>query len=122
MGSQSKKFENSNTMPKAGEKKPVDKAAPKKAAPKAKVAKKSKKPQTAYFIFSGEKRAEVSKANPALRNNEVVTELAERWKGVSDSEEKKYTDKAAAEKKKFEDDKKAAAELRKNKRAEKKSA
>ncbi|KAJ0402571.1 hypothetical protein P43SY_006810 [Pythium insidiosum] len=48
-----------------------------------------KKPQSAYFIFSGEKRKEITEANPGLRVGEVQKLITARWKELTAEEKEK---------------------------------
>jgi len=59
-----------------------------------------KRPQSSYFIFSGEKRPEVSAKFSSI--GEVSKELGRLWKELSDDDKKPYVEKAAAAKAAYE--------------------
>jgi len=40
-------------------------------------------------------RAEVLKANPTIKQTEIMAKMGEMWKGLSDSEKAKWTKKAS---------------------------
>ncbi|KAJ0405263.1 hypothetical protein ATCC90586_009770 [Pythium insidiosum] len=61
-----------------------------------------KKPQSAYFIFSGEKRKEITEANPGLRVGEVQKLITARWKELTAEEKEVYLDLAAKDKERYE--------------------
>ncbi|ORZ39441.1 high mobility group box domain-containing protein [Catenaria anguillulae PL171] len=63
---------------------------------------KPKRPMTAFFIFSGEHRDEVKKANPDLKVGQIAKVLGERWRALSDAEKAKYQVKVDAEKKRYD--------------------
>eukprot|EP00659_Diplonema_papillatum_P004888 gene4888-7546_t len=63
-----------------------------------------KRPLSAYFIFSGEKRVEVKEENPDLKIGEVAKKLGELWGEMSDAEKKPYQKKAEALKAKYQED------------------
>jgi hypothetical protein len=62
-----------------------------------------KKPRapTAFFIFSGENRAAVRKANPKMKITEIASELGKQWRALSAEKRKAYDAKHAAAKKKL---------------------
>lgn len=43
-----------------------------------------KRPLTAYFIWMGENREAIGKANPDLKSKELVKKLGETWRGITD--------------------------------------
>jgi len=69
-----------------------------------------KKPQTAYFIFSSERRPQLKTLHPEKKITELAKLLGDEWKEKDESEKKTYQDKAKSEKedydKKFEEYKK----------------
>ncbi|GLD93419.1 hypothetical protein PINS_up002011 [Pythium insidiosum] len=61
-----------------------------------------KKPRSAYFIFSGEKRKEITDANPGLRVGDVQKLITARWKELTPEEKEVYLDLAAKDKERYE--------------------
>lgn len=53
-----------------------------------------KKPSTSYFIFTSDKRPEITKNYPEKKVTEIAKMLGDEWKGISDEEKKKYQEKA----------------------------
>merc|ERR1711861_7520 len=62
-----------------------------KKAPKDKNA--PKKPLTPFFLFSQEKREEVSKANPEMKLAQIGKKMGELWRGLSDEEKAPYKER-----------------------------
>jgi hypothetical protein len=81
----------------------MDLAAFTKAAP-------PKKPQSSYFIFCGEKRAEIIASNPGVKISEVGKLTGQMWKEITEQERKVYSDKAAVLKTKYNNSKAAKEE------------
>eukprot|EP01116_Phalansterium_solitarium_P014323 TRINITY_DN31911_c0_g1_i1.p1 TRINITY_DN31911_c0_g1~~TRINITY_DN31911_c0_g1_i1.p1 ORF type:complete len:140 (+),score=63.08 TRINITY_DN31911_c0_g1_i1:69-488(+) len=65
-----------------------------------------KRPLSAYFLFMGDNRAAVKKANPDASTGELGKLLGEAWKAVKPAEKKKYEDLAAKAKVDYEKAKK----------------
>jgi len=59
---------------------------------------KLKKPSSAYFIFSNEKRAEVQKLLGTTDFGAVTKKTVEMWKALTESTKKPWDDKAKAQK------------------------
>merc|ERR1711904_411596 len=57
-----------------------------------------KKPSSAYFIFTNEKRAEIQKQLGTTDFGAVTKKTTEMWKGLSDAARKPWDDKAQAQK------------------------
>src|SRR5688572_26888252 len=57
--------------------------------------------QSSYFIFSGEKRAEVKERIPDGKAPDIARELGSMWRALSESDKKKYTDQAAKDKERY---------------------
>merc|ERR1711971_650605 len=66
-----------------------------------------KRPLSAYFFFTGEKRAEVKAENPALKMTEIAKLLGEMWKEMDATEKAPYEKKAEIAKQKYEVEKAA---------------
>lgn len=77
-----KKTEDYANFKKSSFKKKFRKAPKDKNAPK--------KPLTPFFLFSGEKRAEVVKANPELKLAEVGKKMGEMWQALPQAEKDTY--------------------------------
>jgi len=97
-------------------KKAKGKAAPKKGSPKKKGGAKAdskkrarpakdpnapKRPTTAYFYFSADKREDIVAKNPGIKVTDVAKKIGEQWGALSEHEKKKYNDKAAADKDRY---------------------
>ena len=54
-----------------------------------------KRPMTAYFLFMGEKRAEVKNANPDFKVGDIAKELGKMWAGIDVAEKGRFEKKAA---------------------------
>lgn len=54
---------------------------------------KSNKALSPYFKFMQEQRPLVTKQLPQLSNKELITELAKRWKSLSQADKDKYKTK-----------------------------
>merc|ERR1712242_356192 len=78
--------------------KPKDPNAPKKAL-------------TAYLLFSSSVRAQSRTENPEMKMTEIAKVIGNKWKALSEEEQKKWTDLAAKQK---EDYKITIAEYQKN--------
>jgi len=63
---------------------------------------KPKRPLSAYFLFTGEKRAEVKSKHPELSNTDIVKKLGEMWRGLSPAEKKPFEDSAAKAKAEYD--------------------
>jgi structure-specific recognition protein 1 len=68
-----------------GNKKPKDKNAPKRSL-------------SAYMLFSQDERPKILAKNKNLKITEVAKEIGSSWAKLSDSDKKKYQDKAAKNK------------------------
>lgn len=64
---------------------------------------KPKRPNTNYLIFSNEIRESISKANPEAKMGEISKIISEKWKGLSDDDRQKYSDKASKDKDRYEE-------------------
>ena len=51
-----------------------------------------KKWKTGYIFYCTENRSEVKEANPDFSATQITTELAKKWKSLSDKDKKKYED------------------------------
>ena len=54
-----------------------------------------KRPMTAYFLFMGEKRAEVKNSNPDFKVGDIAKELGKMWAGIDVAEKERFEKKAA---------------------------
>merc|ERR1711871_355736 len=70
----------------------------KKAAKAVEKDERLKKPASAYFIFTNEKRAEVQKQLGTTDFGAVTKKISEMWKGLSDAARKPWDEKAKAQK------------------------
>jgi len=62
-----------------------------------------KKPQTAYFLYTGEKRSEVARDFPDLKGlGPVQQKLTEMWKGLGEEEKAEFTKKEAVAKEAYQ--------------------
>lgn len=100
-----KKEKKSEKTSKKSEKKETEKTS--KTTKKEKDPNAPKKPTTAFFAFSGEKRAEVKAENPELKPNEIASKLGAMWKEMSEDEKKPYNDMVAKDKKRYEEEMKS---------------
>ena len=55
---------------------------------------KKKRGMTGYLLFSKEKRPEVKEELGDVKPTEVVTEVAKRWKALTDEERATWNDRA----------------------------
>ncbi|EKX44022.1 hypothetical protein GUITHDRAFT_153133 [Guillardia theta CCMP2712] len=62
---------------------------------------KPKKPLSAYMLFSNHVRPDVKKANPTVSFGEVAKLIGAQWRGLPESEKKKWKDLEDKEKAKF---------------------
>lgn len=62
---------------------------------------KPKKPQTAYFCFMADKRAEIKSSNPDLDHKELVKKMGEEWNKLSEKGKEKYTALANKDKQRY---------------------
>jgi len=60
-----------------------------------------KRPLSAYFIFMGEKRAEVKAANPDYKIGDIAKEMGKMWQALDEKAKGPYEKKAEAAKKKY---------------------
>merc|ERR1719201_821941 len=70
----------------------------KKAAKAVEKDEKLKKPTSAYFLFTNDKREEVQKSLGTKDFGAVTKKIVELWKGMSDAAKKPWEDKAKAQK------------------------
>jgi hypothetical protein len=61
-----------------------------------------KKPQSAYFIFSKEKRPEYKQKFPSLSAQDITKELARAFKELAPTDRKSWDEKSAKEKEEYE--------------------
>lgn len=64
--------------------------------------KEPKRPQSAYFMFCGEKRSEIQKENPDLKMGDIAKKMAEAWKTIEAGVKKGYEQKYQEEKKEYD--------------------
>lgn len=64
-----------------------------------------KRPTTAFFAFSSEKRPEIKEAHPDWKVGDIAKELGKLWKEMSDEEKAPYNDIAAKDKERYEREK-----------------
>lgn len=50
-----------------------------------------KRPMSAFFLFSGDNRGELKKANPSWRVTDIGKELGRLWANASEETKKKYS-------------------------------
>jgi len=60
-----------------------------------------KKARSGYIIFSVERRADIKAKHPTLSAAQLTTEIAKAWKAVSESEKKKWEEKAKVDKERY---------------------
>jgi len=63
---------------------------------------KPKRPLSAYFRFTLEKRKELKVSMPTLSNTEVVKKMGEMWRGLSPAQKKPYEEAAAKERAEYD--------------------
>jgi len=61
-----------------------------------------KRPLGSFFLFAGDMRASIKKANPTFTIGDVGKELGKRWKAIDAPTKKKYEAMAATAKKEYE--------------------
>lgn len=69
--------------------------ADKKAATKPKDKNAPKKPQTAYFIFTGHIRPQMKEENPDMKVTELAKIMGGKWKALNEEDKKQWYDQAA---------------------------
>jgi len=74
----------------------------KKAAKAVEKDEKLKKPASAYFLFTNDKREEVQKSLGTKDFSAVTKKIVELWKGMSDLAKKPWEDKAKAQKEAYD--------------------
>ena len=84
---------------KADEKPKKEKKEKKEKSPKKEKAEKEEKPKkkrgmTGYLLFSKENRAAVKEELGEVKPTEVVTEVAKRWKALTDEEREEWNTRA----------------------------
>ena len=67
---------------------------PKKDKPPKEDKPKNKRGMTGYLLFSKEKRPEVKEELGDVKPTEVVTEVAKRWKALTDEERTQWNERA----------------------------
>jgi hypothetical protein len=60
-----------------------------------------KKPQTAFFLYIGDRRADYKKENPEKSFGELTKCMSEEWKNLSPKDKAKYEVKAAEDKARY---------------------
>jgi len=61
-----------------------------------------KRPLGSFFLFAGDMRPVIKKANPSATIGDIGKELGKRWKNIDAPTKKKYEAMAAAGKKDYE--------------------
>ena len=61
-----------------------------------------KKWKTGYIFYCTENRTEVKEANPDFSATQITTELAKKWKSLSDKDKKKYEDMSQKDRLRYE--------------------
>ena len=93
---------NKKESSKGGEKKKSEKGVKRpRETPKKKPSDYPKAALTAYFIFAGEKRAQVNQENPSIKITEVGSKIAALWAAESEESKSKYRELAAKDKERF---------------------
>lgn len=82
-------------------KKYVPPASSKGKAKKKKDPNAPKRPQSAFFLFCADFRADLKKRNPSWSVGEIAKELGRQWTNAKPAFKKKYTDKGEKEKAKY---------------------
>lgn len=59
------------------------------------VNKESKRPLGAFMLFRKDKYQQVKEENPDMKMGDIMKEIGDMWKNLSEKEKKKYTDQAA---------------------------
>ncbi|KAA6398745.1 MAG: hypothetical protein EZS28_005729 [Streblomastix strix] len=74
---------------------------------KTKTAKKigPKKALTAYQIYTAEKKEELKKETPELKDTDLVKKIGKLWKELSDEDKAPYTEKAEKDKERYQEEK-----------------
>ena len=62
---------------------------------------KPKRPQTAYFIYLGEHRAQIKEENPDAKVTEIAKIASENWKNVDEETRQYYIKKAEEAKEEY---------------------
>lgn len=60
-----------------------------------------KKPLTAYLLFSGSVRAQCREENPELKMTQIAGVIGNKWKALSEEEQKKWSDLSAKQKEEY---------------------
>ena len=76
------------------EKKEKKEKSPKKEKPEKEDKPKKKRGMTGYLLFSKENRAAVKEELGEVKPTEVVTEVAKRWKALTDEEREEWNTRA----------------------------
>ncbi|KAL7754267.1 Non-histone chromosomal protein 6 [Sorochytrium milnesiophthora] len=71
-----------------------------------------KRPSTAFFVFSADKRNEVKQANPGATVGTIAKVLGDMWKKLTEEEKKPYNERAAQDKVRYEQDMQAYNEAK----------
>ncbi|XP_039265455.1 high mobility group protein B2-like [Styela clava] len=66
-----------------------------------------KRPQSAFFLFCGDRRAEIKKENPSFTVGDIAKKLGKLWSEASKDIKEKYDDLGKLAKKQYEKDLKA---------------
>ena len=66
-----------------------------------------KKPLTAFFFYQKEVRSQIKNDEPALKPPEVAKRASQLWKGLSNTQKKKYEKLAVADRKRYQKQKAA---------------
>ena len=61
-----------------------------------------KKAQSSFFLFSHEARERIKKAQPEIKQTEILKKVGAEWKALTDNEKKKWEDKSKADKERYE--------------------
>ena len=63
-----------------------------------------KKWKTGYIFYCTENRAEVKEANPDFSATQITTELAKKWKSLTEKEKKKFEDMSQKDRVRYDDE------------------
>jgi hypothetical protein len=63
-----------------------------------------KRPKTSYILFCVNKREEISESNPNLSAKEIIQELGNMWRSLSDDEKTEYVTLSNKDKHRYEEE------------------
>jgi len=81
-----------------------------------------KKPMSPFFCYQAKRRPQIKAVTPEISNNDIISNMAAEWRGLSTEDQAPFVLETEAHKKRYQIEKKAYDEKKKIEEAEKAAA